>query len=328
MKNRRIVEAWNKTDPSIEAERRMLDGILADAHRINAANRKEDFMQKQPVYKYRPHRRFAAVVIAALLMLALAGTAFAIYRFCMKDLAGPTSQIGAEEVRTLSLNGLKGSPEYEAAQEWEAHIHAWYAAGENLAAPDLVPDAYSEYNAFSREAKGTLDGILQKYGLKMHAAPVDLSSLDALYSALGVSGFMPAAGSNGEYPVSGRLYEDATFSFNSAAALPSGVDLRYQFYRFAKGSLTRTGFLIADADALDEWTYPTAGGVNVLLAIGANKSILAADLDNGFVFINVLAGTENGNINANSFGAKAITKADLEAFADSFGFPVIDSLAK
>ncbi|MDR0819544.1 MAG: hypothetical protein LBN43_08250 [Oscillospiraceae bacterium] len=300
------------------------------AERIVNLTMKKITAEKAAVSSYVPRRTrksLASVALAAVLVVALAGTAFAIYRFGLKDLAGPT-RIGEEQVHTLSLNGLKGSPEYEAAQEWESYVNQWYKEGENITPPDLIPDAYSQYNAFSEEAKDTLDGILDKYNLKMHNAPTYVHSLDELYSALGINGFIPALGNNGEYPVSGTFYEDGTFSFNSAAAMPNSVDVRYQFYRFTKGTLTRTGFLIANADDFEEWVYTTERGIEVVLAISGNKSIMAVNLDNSFVFVNVLSGTENNDSSRTSFGASPIEKCDLEAFADSFDLVALNGVTK
>jgi len=64
---------------------------------------------------------------------------------------------------------------------------------------------------------------------------------------------------------------------------------------------------------------------DVLLAISANKSILAVNLDNSLVFVNILSGTENSDENRSNYGAQPISKSDLEAFADSFDFVTLNS---
>jgi len=315
----------------------MMDSIQDDTVQFQIKNIasseiiKEATMKKLQV-NTNPHKRTRKVstilIAATLATILLTGTAFAIHYFNLKDLKGPTVQIGSEQAKTLSLNGLKGSPEYEAAQEWENQVDAWHAEGKNRAASDLVPDAYSQYNAFSQEAKDTLDDILNKYNLKMHKTSSDVRSLDELYSALGISGLMPAAGDNGDYPVGGTLYDDGTLTFNGAAALPDGTDVRYQFDCFTKGTFTRVGYLLADADDFEEWTYPKSTGYNILLAISANKSIMAVNLDNSFVFVNILSGTENNDSSKTSYGAQPIDKGDLEAFADGFDFAKLSTLAK
>jgi hypothetical protein len=285
--------------------------------------------EKTVEYNYitgRARRGFASVAIAAVLVVALAGAAFAAYHFGLKDLSGPSKQIDGEDVYTLSLNGLIGSPEYEAAQEWEIHLDKWYKEGNNLLTADNVPDEsdmYAYNGAFSQEAKDTLDALLTKHHLKLHTSHTQISSADELYAGLGVRDFMPTSGDSGEYPVSGSYYEDGTFAFNSAALLSNGVHVRYQSYRFVKGAFTRVGYLLADASDFEEWTYTAANGIDMLLAISVNKSVIVVSLDDSFVFVNILSGTENSDSNRTSYGADPIAKSDLEALADSFNFGVL-----
>jgi hypothetical protein len=272
----------------------------------------------------RVRRGVASVAIAAVLVAAvLSVSAFAVYRFSLRDMEGPTLQIGDGEVHALSLNRLKDSPEYEAAQEWEDYVNMRFAEGENMAAPDLAPDAYSQYNAYSPESKDALNKILSKYDLKMHNVLDYVKSLDGLYSALGISGFMPVAGNSGEYPINGSVYDDGSFTFNCAAELSNGTDIRYQFYRLVKGAFTRIGYPVANAADFEEWVYATESGVDVLLAIGENKSAMAVNLDNSIVFANILSGTGNNDESKTSYGAEPVEKSDLEEFADSFDLPAL-----
>jgi hypothetical protein len=286
--------------------------------------------QERNVYMKR--KLLSTSAVAAILVIALSITAFAVYHLRLKDIEGPAVQTGAEKPHTLSLGGLKGTPEYEAAREWEGYLNEWYKKGENMLPPGYAADesdVYFYYNAFSQDAKDTLDAILDKNGLKMHEAPpVSLTSVDDLYAAAGIDGFMPAAGNSGDFPVSGTFYSDGTFAFNCAAALPDGDDVRYQFYYFTKGFFTRTGYLLANADDFEEWTYNTLGGVDVLLAVGENKSVMAVDFDDSFVFVNILSGTKNSDDSRNSYGAAPVDKSELEAFADSFDFAALRSLGR
>ena len=324
---KRTFDAVNMHPDRQEQIRSMLASRIVQAH-------KEASMKKLHgnTNTHRRTRKVSTILIAAALAVSLlTGAAFAIYHFGLKDLEGPTVQIGEEEVHTLALNGLKGTPEYEAAQKWESHVNEWYEKGENLLTVDSVvdeSDMYFNYGAISQEAKDTLDALLDEYGLKMHNTHTYVYSFDELDAALGISGFMPAAGDNGELPVSGSVYDDGTFSFNCAAALPDGTDVRYQFYHFVNGTFTRIGNLLADANDFEEWTYTTSSGDDVLLAISANKSIMAVNLDSSFVFVNILSGTENSDANRTSYGAQPVEKSDLEAFADSFDFAALNGLSR
>jgi hypothetical protein len=271
--------------------------------------------------KHYTRKASRVLLIAAVIVMVISSAAFAIYQFSLKDLEGPVVQIGAEEVHTISLNGLKGSPEYEAAQKWEIYVNERYKEGQNMLSPGYVDDGSDMYlycNAFSQEAKDTLDDILDEYGLNMHNTHSDVKSFDELYTELGINGFMQAIGSSGEFPVGGTFYDDGSFSFNCATTLPDGSDARYQFYRLVKGSFTRIGNLWADAGDYEEWAYTTASGETVLLAISANLSIMAVNFENCFVFVNILSGTENSDESRTSYGAHPVDRSDLEAFADSF----------
>ncbi|MCX7772887.1 MAG: hypothetical protein N2376_07225 [Clostridia bacterium] len=73
----------------------------------------------------------------------------------------------------------------------------------------------------------------------------------------------------------------------------------------AKGQLTDTLLNIEDAGNYQEWTYKTASRVTVVLSMSPSKSLVFADLDNGFATINVLAGT------ASDSGSSLISREPL-----------------
>ncbi len=275
---------------------------------------------------YRTKPKFTrTALIAAVIALVLSVSAFAIYNFALRDLKGPTYQINGKETASLSLSNIKGSPEYEAAQEWEADLNTWFKQGKNMVEPGYVSDAYSMYDANSQEAKKALDALLNKYHLKMHEEPSYSRSLNELYSAMGYSGFMPGEGNNEGIPVGGAYYKDGTFNFCCSAAMPDGKSVGYQFYSFTKGTFTRTGNLLANADDFEEWSYTTKSGKTVLLAMSSDKSIVVANLDKSFVFVNILSGSRNMDTTKTSYGADTINKSNLEAFADSIDFEALNA---
>ncbi len=278
----------------------------------------------------RIHNAPRVLLIAAIIAAALSISAFALWHFGLKDLKGPNIQIDTQEYATLSLNGIMGTPEYEAAQEWEGQINAWWVNGENMIYPDSAdqtPDAYYLCHANSQEAKDTLDAILEKYGLHMHEGWTEPRSVEALYETAGTEDFLPPAGSGGTYPVSGMFYDDGTFTFNYAAALPDGTSVCTQLYCLTKGTFTRLGYLLGNADDFQEWTYTAADGTQVLLAMSSDRSILAADLDNCFIFANILSGTDNSDSSKSSFGLPTLDRDNLQYLADSFDFAAMDALS-
>ena len=276
------------------------------------------------------HKTSRVLLIAAMIVMALSASAFAIWKLSLRDLEGPKEVFS--EQSTLSLSSIQGTTQYIAAAEWERHVQEWFDEGENMVQPDYVADEYSMYEAISQEAKDTLDALLVKYDLKMHGMPTYPGTLDELYSAVGVSGFMPAPGTGGVQPVSGTLYDDGTFSLNCAADLPDVGTVAYQFYSFGKAYFTRGAYMLADRlEAPEEWIYTTSEGIDVLLAIGRYKSILAVDMDDCFIFVNIMSGRMNdaaGNDGATAaYGAPTLDRMALEAFADSFDFKIINALS-
>lgn len=306
------------------------DSVQLQAKDIASDRIKEEVMSKlhtKLIIKKHTHRASRALLLAAIIVMVLSVSAFAIWHFDLKDMRGPTVPVGTENFKTLSLNGFAGMPEYEAAQEWEGYLSKWFDAGENMVTPEYVADEYSMYGAHSQEAKDTLDMLLVKYALKMHKSWTEPRSLDELYTAAGKENFLPPAGDSGEYPISGKLYDDGSLTFNCAAALSNGADVRYQLYSLTKGTFTRIGSLLADADDFEEWRYTTGSGADVLLAISENKSIMVADMESYFIFVNILSGTINNSEVKTSYGALPISKNDLETFAESFDFDKINSLS-
>lgn len=271
----------------------------------------------------RSHKASRVLLIAAVVVMALSVSAFAIWNFGLKDMQGRDEQ-------TLAMNGIKGMAEYEAAREWESRLEKLSADGKNAmpldTMEDFTPDVYFQCHALSQEAKDELDALLKEYGLRMHESWTEPDSMDALYDVAESRGFMPAVGDNGEFPVGGKYYNDGTFTFNCAATLPDGTNIRYQFYCLTKGTFTRLGYLMANASDFDEWAYTTEEGTDVLLAISANKSIMTANLDNCFVFANILSGTDNNG--GHALGAQPVDKSSIEAFAECFDFVAINALSE
>ena len=272
----------------------------------------------------RPRRglRYRAALIAAAAVLALSVGALAAWHFGLWDLAGPEVTANGETRQTLVLNGLAGSPEYAAAQEWEDQLSAWFQKGENLVEAGENPevDAYYLAGAYSPEAREALDALLDRYDLDLHGGCGEYRSLDAMYAAAGAEGFLPVPGADGAgAAVYARLYEDGTLTFTGSAPLPEGGAVDYDLYSLKKGTFTRTNYLLADAADFESWTMTAADGTELLLALSGEKAILAADGAECFVFVNFRGGTSS---------TPALDRDTLEALAAEFDLAALYALAK
>ena len=78
-----------------------------------------------------------------------------------------------------------------------------------------------------------------------------------------------------------------------------------------KGTLDTVGLNIIDAEQYEQWEYQTACGETVLLALGPDKALILADLEQSFVVVNVMPGT------------KSSTREALQELADSIDFSIL-----
>ena len=91
----------------------------------------------------------------------------------------------------------------------------------------------------------------------------------------------------------------------------------FQVRRCMKGVLDAVSLNIRDAEEYEQWEYTTVGGETVLLALAPHHAMIIAESEQSFTVVNVMAGSE-----ASSSGA-VISAAELEELADSFDFSIL-----
>lgn len=280
----------------------------------------------------RPKKRISKnlIVLAAVvaLLAALSAAAVAADWFGLRSLLlGPqqvTMQLdqetGERPVETVDMIGLSGyldTAESRALAEWQAFLNGYDVEGAAQAAnqdPGGLEAKYDLYQVYNREMADRLDGIVEKYGLTLHTNLAVI--LPGEWS--GAVGDFTLAG-NTAY--SGYIYEDGTFAYDGDAELPDYGLADYQFRRSVKGSFNEVILNVGDVSQYQEWTYGTACGQTVTLALSPSKGLILADLGDSFVTVNVLAGTETDPDDI--FSSGPFFQADLEALADSFDFTVL-----
>lgn len=257
-----------------------------------------------------------AAVLAAL--LALSATAVTANWFGLGDLL--LGRSGGEEHDVISLAGFAQSPEYLAAEEWQAFLAAYDPDGgisEEMGNEIFAPGtAYNYYQVCTQEMADKLDEITEKYSLKLHSNMLtDLYVREALCAQVG-GNFL---GENVCYTT--YMYEDGTFHFDGAIELAYYGHLDYQFDRCVRGSFTEMVLRIGNIADYTEWTYTVEDGITLTLALSPHKALIIADLGDSLVTVNVLAGTETAAEDIFSNGA--FTAEDLERFAETFRFSVL-----
>ena len=279
----------------------------ATLSQIHGKVRAEDF----PRRRRRSPRTLGVLAAAILLVAALGATAVAEDWFGLRQAALPQgSGSGTEEgVELLSLQGWFGSPEHQAAADWQDFLNHYDDGGalEAIGNGDTgLSERYLPYGVWTQEMADALDGIAEKYGLALHQ---DSTVYDDTVSFLAVTGDF--IDENLIYP--GYAYPDGTFQCDGGWVAADGVERGFQLRRTVKGVFDEVYLNIGDADAYRQWVYETAEGVSLLLAERADgsRALILADRPESFVAVNIL-GTE-----------EPLAREDLEAFAEGIDFSIL-----
>ena len=275
--------------------------------------------------KRRTFRRSLLLAAALGLIVAFGSVAYATGWFGLRsavmyhDNGDPDQPYGNTDV--MSLQGLAGSPEFEANARWQAFYDSYDPDGAILASvgnsdTGLEP-RYDAYPCYTREMADTLDAIAEESGLEL------LSGL-TLYGAAELPDWM-----RNTLPQSCGAFDHCTYdaySFDSGSFKTEGAfffcdarwpyETNYQFVCNRKGYLSVSYLAIGDADDYTQWEYETASGVTVTLALGPDKALIIADLPDAYLVVNVLD-VRVGDVQQ---GEAALPAEILEAMADAFRF--------
>ena len=310
-----LYRAYDGLRPSDAARERMLQAVK------EAAAHPET--EEHP--KRRTFRRSLLLAAALGLIVAFGSVAYATGWFGLRsavmyhDNGDPDQPYGNTDV--MSLQGLAGSPEFEANARWHAFYESYDPDGAILASvgnsdTGLEP-RYDAYPCYTREMADTLDAIAEESGLEL------LSGL-TLYGAAELPDWM-----RNTLPQSCGAFDHCiydAYSFDNGSFKTEGAFLfcdaqwpyetNYQFVCNRKGYLSVSYLAIGDADDYTQWAYETASGVTVTLALGPDKALIIADLPDAYLVVNVLD-VRAGDVQQ---GEAALPAEILEAMADAFRF--------
>lgn len=263
-------------------------------------------------------RKLAIIAACLSLLLALSAVAYAANWFGLRSLLLPiitgTSSNTDGENAAISLTGYQGSPEWQALAEWQAFVNEYDPNGTIFRATDGRLDAsfarYSYYLVYSREMAEKMDAITAKYGLKLHTTSFDLQEYPEALKLLG--DFMGDNGGRCSY-----MYEDGTFQVEGTVEFADIGAWDFQLLRSVRGTFHDAMLDIGDVSEYQEKIYETACGVPVTLALGKNRALILADLEDSFVTVHIPYGSDHG-----------IKQSHLESLADSIDFSVLTPVEK
>ncbi len=207
----------------------------------------------------------------------------------------------------VTLSGYQSSPEAQALAEWTAFLTEYdmESATENEVFIAEGRDDWSLYPVYDYEMGQKLDEIADKYQLKLYSEINVVSPEEMEYRVGGE--FMKDC-----VKYWGYIYEDGTFHFSGDAKLGGCGITSFQFGRSVKGTFGDVILNIGQVEEYKQWQYLSACGESVLLALGPSKALIVADLEECFISVNVLSGSEEG-----------LTTEDLQELTDKIDFGIL-----
>ena len=206
------------------------------------------------------------------------------------DTGEAIAYLGQETVtqQVLTLGGIKGSKNYQAAQEWFAFKqeydpdHAIIMDLQNRKAVPEFPAEYGSYNIYSQEMKDKLDEILEKYDLQLIGRTVPFRTEELTCKALGI-GDIVAPGSDAVMELDYAAYQECgnlNMDFNLCIPGDSSnapQETRCHIYYMHKNAFTEDVISLEEIETWKEWNYTTAAGANVLI-------VRSPEVGRGYIF--------------------------------------------
>ncbi len=250
----------------------------------------------------KPKNRFLLIAAVVALTALLVGCGI-VYVLSMQDLKLGDQQVTQERWdsehgtmveetvirQVLTFAGLKGTPNYQAAQEWyefekthDPDHQKFYAVKDN---PFEYPAKYSFYSPYTQEMQDKIDEISSKYGLKLVGKRVEAQSAADMKEYLGIDRLLlPDAPAKEIDPgVSYRESGYFCYSFHIQMEQADGA-WPYQSYvsytRIPKDCFDHS-FLKLDGDDWQERSYTTASGHQVLIMRSPSVWVSWAFCDQG-----------------------------------------------
>ena len=286
----------------------------------------QDFRQGKRKVRHIPHKKLWLIAAIIALALLLVGCTV-VYVLRLQDLAfgQDTQEVLGSDVQDrtlLSLQGVKGTPGYQATKEW----HEWlktYDPDDRIyhsqeAFSEDFGDDYYAYNLYTREMKDKLDEICHKYHLnllgKMYVDPDEAAAC----KALGIQGILRSDARAQTNFGSVRYYADGSFTVEGKMTLETQVWPYEEIVTFSccrKDSFSDLYGSVGPEGTYEEWTYTTTQGVDVLLVLeqrnDMNQQILLMADRGEYVF----------TFHALEYD-REWTREALEAYAEAFDFTI------
>lgn len=220
------------------------------------------------------------------------------------DSGEAVAYVGKETVtqQVLTLTGLKGSPSYQATQEWFEFKKSYdpnYIIYESLEGnfPDY-PSDYDAYDPYTQEMVDKIDEIANKYDLKLLGKAAGLHGGRLFYEEAGICALL-VSGSRAEVDVrSPSLYAEGSLHISLMFMTMPEEEGQWQkrlttsLYFTKKDCFNPFTMEIGDPSNWREWSYTTASGYDVLMLRSDGVGWIICDRPDATISLRVLTGDD------------------------------------
>ena len=290
-----------------------------------------------------------AALVALLLMLVGCAVVYALHlrdlqignRDHIREVFDPYHReiVGSEIVpqQVLTFSGLKGTPSYQAAQEWFVFLKDYDSDGSIETAAfqgnpeEQFPETYLTYHIYSQEMEDKLKDLADKYNLKLLGAPMEFQSMGGLTRAVGIDHVLNPGSEVKAYFSSGTCYPGGNFDISMHVNMPDGEGMwNYTILAqlvYCRKDCLSTAFQYLDANKeWKEWNYVTPSGSNVLiLRAPTGNAYLFCDCGDSTMTLIFEAGY-NPLTDDPDFQPEWMTDRQVEQVADAFDFSIRPTL--
>lgn len=259
--------------------------------------------RKEPATKKLPARKIwlVAAVVALALLLAGCGIAYVLslrqLELGTQTIPLPTdaSQDGTAPTETemqltvFSLQGIEGTPNYQANQEWLAFTQSYTPSGGEYWDSD---PAYWAYSVQDQTMVDKLDEICAKYGLKVIGkAWHEQVDCNKFLPLLGIDSLLKA-GTDATLSIpAGRYFPGGSFTIYGTLNLGDAAEMFT--YQCVKKDVFYDVFGYTNPDAVTERNYTTSDGVPLLFLESEQSGMILADREDCFLSLSFML---DGNV--------------------------------
>ena len=279
-----------------------------------------------PRKRRRPGMVLLAAALSALLLAGCVAVALSLRdRVIGQENHPPFRQPLATEVTqdVISLYGYRDSPSRKATQEWYEFEKDYDPEGKLLNEDADIPENLQiSYNCYTQEMADKASEIAEKYHLRLLGtlATVQRENGDLLWKALNIPGVTRLDAPAEIDFVGGYCYPEGAFRADVDITL-TGPDALWKdtvwtsvFYTQKENFDPR--YTTIDPRMYEEWTYPTASGPEVLIAMSDYGGWIFAEQKDAWMTVSL-----NTEALLN-YGKSRPSREAMEQLADVFDFTV------